>query len=302
MSPETVSIQFSPDSLMALNICLAIIMFGVALEMKIGHFTQLLDQKKAVFTGLFSQIILLPFITLLLVLVLPISKQMALGMILVAACPGGNVSNFFSLLAKGNVALSVTLTAISSLLAFVLTPISFFMWASFVPGLETEVGNFEIDFLALITNMALILLLPLLLGMWITRKFPTLNNKAGKVIRTVSIFILAAFIAMAFLKNQQAFAAHIGTIFWIVLVHNGTALLLSYFFSASLKNDEASNRTIAIETGIQNSGLGLILIFTFFNGNAEMAVITAWWGVWHLVAGFTFASWMRNRSLSPVSR
>jgi bile acid:Na+ symporter, BASS family len=287
-------IHFSPDSLIALNICLAFIMFGVALEIKAEHFSQLLNQKKAVVTGLFSQIILLPLLTFLLVLVLPISKGMALGMILVAACPGGNVSNFFSLLAKGDVALSVTLTAFSSLFAFIITPLNFFFWASLVPGLTTEVKEFHVDFMSLITNMVLILLLPLLVGMWSAKQFPMLNQKIGKGIRILSIIILAAFIVIAFKNNLNAFTSNFINVFWIVLLHNGAALLLSYFFSASFKNEEATNRTIAIETGIQNSGLGLILIFTFFNGNPEMALVAAWWGVWHLISGFAFASIMRR--------
>lgn len=287
-------IHFSPDSLIALNICLAFIMFGVAIEMKAEHFSQLLNQKKAVATGIFSQIILLPFLTFLLVLVLPISKGMALGMILVAACPGGNVSNFFAMLAKGNVALSVALTAFSSLLAFIITPINFFFWASLVPSLTTEVKEFHVDFVSLMTNMVLILLVPLLVGMWSAKQFPSLNQKIGKGIRILSIIILAAFVVIAFVNNRNAFTSNFINVFWIVLLHNGSALLLSYFFSASLKNDEATNRTIAIETGIQNSGLGLILIFTFFNGNPEMALVAAWWGVWHLISGFTFASVTRR--------
>jgi BASS family bile acid:Na+ symporter len=123
--PEA-AIQFSESSLTVLNICLAIIMFGVALDIRWVHFTQLVGQKKAIATGLFAQIILLPLLTLLLISVLPISPGMALGMLLVACCPGGNVSNFFSQLARGHVALSVTLTAFSSLGAFFITPLSFF--------------------------------------------------------------------------------------------------------------------------------------------------------------------------------
>ena len=123
---DPVTIHFSAGSLVALNICLAIIMFGVALDIKKEHFTHLLNQKKAVVTGLFSQFVLLPLFTVLLVSILPISKGMALGMLLVACCPGGNVSNFYSQMARGHVALSVTLTAFSSLAAFIY-PIEFFL-------------------------------------------------------------------------------------------------------------------------------------------------------------------------------
>jgi BASS family bile acid:Na+ symporter len=277
-------------------------MFGVSLEMKVDHFARLRFQLKSILTGLFSQIILLPFITYLLVLILPISKGMALGMLLVAACPGGNVSNFFSMLAKGNVALSVTLTATSSLLAFIITPINFFLWASFVPGLETEIQGFQIDFTSLVINMILVLLFPLLAGMWVNRQFPSFNERIGQWLRSISMGILALFILLAFTANHEAFFEHIHTIFWIVLLHNGAALFLSYSFSIALKNDEATNRTIAIETGIQNSGLGLVLIYTFFNSNTDMAIVAAWWGIWHLISGFTFAMWMRTRSLVATAK
>ncbi len=295
------TINFSSDSLIVLNFCLAIIMFGVSLEIKLLHFKELLHQKKSVVTGLISQFILLPLLTLLLVSVLPISNGIALGMILVAACPGGNVSNFFSMLAKGNVALSVALTATSSLLAFILTPLNFFFWASLAPRLSTHVSEFQIDFFSLLLNMVLILLVPLLVGMWFSNRFSSIAQKIGNPIRIVSIAILLIFIIIAFNNNRIIFIENFTRIFWVVALHNGTALLLSYYFSAALKNGEATNRTIAIETAIQNSGLGLILIFTFFDGNAEMALLAAWWGIWHLVSGFTFAMWMRRQPIKELN-
>ncbi len=288
------TIQFSESSLTVLNICLAIIMFGVALDIRWVHFTQLVGQKKAIATGLFTQIILLPVLTLLLISVLPISSGMALGMLLVACCPGGNVSNFFSQMARGHVALSVTLTAFSSLGAFFITPLSFFLWGSVLPSLSTEIKSFEIDLVSLLINMTAILLLPLVLGMSVASYLPRIAQKIAQTVRIASMFMLIGFIVAAVLNNQDAFAIHLGNVFWIVLLHNGIALVVAYYFSKLLKNTEDINRTVAIETGIQNSGLALILIFTFFNGNTAMAVVAAWWGVWHLISGLAFAAIMRK--------
>jgi bile acid:Na+ symporter, BASS family len=293
--PTEVSIQFSPSSLTILNICLAIIMFGVALDIKWSHFTELLNQKKAVVTGLVSQFLLLPVITILLISVLPISTGMAMGMLLVACCPGGNVSNFYSQMARGNVALSVTLTAWSSLSAFLITPISFLFWSSLLPSLSVEVKSFEVDFLSLMINMVSILLLPLVAGMAFNKFLPKISKKISSPIRLISMLMLTGFIVGAVLNNQDGFAAYLGDVFWIVLLHNGLVLILAFYFSKVLKNGEAENRTIAIETGIQNSGLGLILIFNFFDGNTAMAVVAAWWGVWHLISGFVFAYIVRRR-------
>ncbi len=293
--PTEVSIQFSPSSLTILNICLAVIMFGVALEIQWVHFTQLLNQKKALITGLVSQFLVLPIITILLISVLPISTGMAMGMLLVACCPGGNVSNFYSQMARGNVALSVTLTAWSSLSAFIVTPISFLFWSSLLPSLSLEVKSFEVDFLSLMINMVCILLIPLVAGMAVNKFFPAVSKKISSPIRLISMLMLTGFIIGAVLNNQAGFAAYLGDVFWVVLVHNGLVLILAFYFSKILKNDEAVNRTVAIETGIQNSGLALILIFNFFDGHTTMAVVAAWWGVWHLISGFVFAYIVRRR-------
>jgi bile acid:Na+ symporter, BASS family len=275
-------------------------MFGVALDIQWSHFTQLARQKKSLVTGLTSQFILLPLLTVILIAVLPISTGMALGMLLVACCPGGNVSNFFSQLSRGHVALSVTLTAFSSLAAFIITPASFFTWATLIPSLSMEIKNFEIDFLSLFINMVSILLIPLIVGMLVNAYLPSFSKKISGPIRLLSMILLTGFIVVAVSNNQDGFAAYLGNVFWIVLLHNGLALLAAYYFSAVLKNEESVNRTVAIETGIQNSGLALILIFNFFNGNTAMAVVAAWWGVWHLISGFAFSAIMRRRTFSQV--
>lgn len=294
MEPQ---LNFSPSSLFALNLCLAFIMFGVALEIKPIHFYQLRNNKKALLTGFLSQYLLLPIFTVILVYLLEPAPGLALGMILVAACPGGNASNFFTLLAKGNLALSVTLTAFSSLFAFVLTPLGFFAWASLFPSLSHDIKVLEVNFFDLFYNMIGILLLPLLAGMLFAHYLSEATLKIAKTVRILSILMLLAFILVALYNNQEAFRNHILTVFWIVVLHNGLGLLGAYFFSALLKNDEAVNRTVAIETGIQNSGLGLVLIFTFFDGNGSMALVAAWWGVWHLISGFVFSYLIRRKAI-----
>lgn len=299
MPTEEVAIHFSSGSLTILNICLAVIMFGVALDIKVVHFTQLVNQKKAVITGLLAQFVLLPFITYILISVLPVSKGMAMGMMLVAVCPGGNVSNFYTQVARGHVALSVTLTAISSLAAFIITPLNFIFWASLSPAISGELRTLEVDFMSLMINMVAILLLPLVAGMWVSARFEEFSKKIAPTIRLLSMLMLAGFIFAAVANNFDGFKTYLGEVFWVVLLHNSLAFLLAYLFSIALRNDEGVNRTVAIETGIQNSGLGLILIFNFFDGNTAMAVVAAWWGVWHLVGGFIFANIVKRKSTVP---
>jgi bile acid:Na+ symporter, BASS family len=297
LETEPITISFSEGSLTVLNVCLALIMFGVALSIKLDHFRQLRSDKKALLTGLFCQYILLPIITVILIYVLSPSNEIALGMILVAACPGGNASNFFSMMAKGNIALSVTLSAFTSVFCFLLTPLSFFFWSSLIPGLTQSVQRFEISFFDLFVNMIIILLLPLIAGMTFSHYYPKATEKISTIFRTFSILVLISFIGVAFLNNFDVFKNHIFSVFWLVMLHNGLGLLGAYYFSALLKNKESVNRSVAIETGIQNSGLGLVLIFSFFQGNGSMALVAAWWGIWHLVSGFTFAYFIQRKKI-----
>jgi len=297
LETEPITINFSEGSLTVLNVCLALIMFGVALSIKLEHFRQLRSDRKALFTGLFCQYILLPVITVILIYVLSPSNEIALGMILVAACPGGNASNFFSMLAKGNLALSVTLSAFTSVFCFLITPLSFFFWSSLVPGLSQSVKTFEISFFDLFLNMIIILLLPLIAGMTFSHYYPKTTEKVEKFFRAFSIIILISFIGVALMNNFDVFKNHIFSVFWLVLLHNGLGLMSAYYFSILLKNRESVNRSVAIETGIQNSGLGLVLIFTFFQGNGSMALVAAWWGIWHLVSGFAFAYFIQRKKI-----
>ncbi|MEJ1240358.1 bile acid:sodium symporter family protein [Chryseolinea sp. T2] len=301
METQPIDIDFSEGSIVVLNACLALIMFGVALDIKLEHFRQLRHDRKALFTGLFSQYLLLPIITVILIYIIQPPKDTALGMILVASCPGGNASNFFSMLSRGNLALSVTLSAFTSVFCFLLTPLSFFFWASLVPSLLIRVQSMDISFLELLANMVLILLIPLIAGMTFSHYLPKATALVSRWLRYISMIILIGFIVGGLLRNLDVFTNHILSIFWIVLVHNGLGLVCAYWLSARLGNTEAVNRSVAIETGIQNAGLGLILIFTFFDGNGPMALVAAWWGIWHLISGFTFALIMRRRPLSQAT-
>ena len=297
METEAININYSSESVVVLSICLALIMFGVALGIKPEHFYQLRSDRKALLTGLFCQYLLLPIITVALIYIVSPSNEIALGMILVASCPGGNASNFFSMMAKGHIALSVTLSAITSVFCFLITPLSFFFWSSLVPGLTQHVAKFELSFYELFLDMISILLLPLVAGMAFAHFFPKVTEKITKTFRVFSILVLVSFIGVAFMKNFEVFKNHIFSVFWLVLFHNGLGLLGAYYFSGLLKNREDVNRSVAIETGIQNSGLGLALIFKYFGGNGSMALVAAWWGIWHLVSGFTFSYFIQRKKI-----
>ncbi len=289
-----IAINFSPQSLVILNICIGFIMFGIALDLSLDDFKRLIDNPKASIAGVLSQFVLLPALTFLLVLLWKPEPTMALGMILVAACPGGNVSNFICYFAKGNAALSVTLTSISTFLAIFLTPFNFAFWSGMVPGMEAE-HRIAISAWDMFQQILVIILIPLVLGMGFNRFFPKIVAKLRKPISILSMIIFLGFILMAFAKNSGIFIEYFDVVMLLVLTHNALALSMGYGVASIFKLEQRDRRTIALETGIQNSGLGLVLIFTFFGGMGGMALIAAWWGIWHIISGFALAFYWRSK-------
>ena len=294
---DKVQINFDSSGLWVLNIALAVVMFGVALGITLDDFKQLLKQPKLVLIGVLCQFVLLPLVTFLLVVLIKPQPSIALGMFMVAACPGGNISNFMTHLAKGNTALSVSLTAFATFLAVFMTPFNFYFYSELYQPTTQILKTVEINSFELVKLVILILGVPLVFGMLFRFKFDALALKLSKLLKPLSIIVFAAIVIIAFSKNIDVFNAYIHHVLVIGITHNIIALLLGFFvaklFRLSLKNQ----KTLAIETGIQNSGLGLLLIFSFFNGLGGMAILAAFWGIWHIISGLLLAFyWSRQKT------
>lgn len=294
---DSVRLDFDDSTVMLMNICLAFVMFGVALGLSLEDFKRLMKMPKLVVVGFLSQFLALPLMTFLFVLIVRPIPSVALGLFMIAACPGGNISNFISSLSKANVALSVTLTAISTTVAAVLVPLNFTFWASLYPETETLLKTVDVPFYDLLETIVLILGFPLILGLLFHYRFPDLTAKLIKPIQNLSLVIFTMFIIFALLKNGEHFMDHIAVIFLIVFAHNTLALAVGYGSGQLFGFSEADKRTISIETGIQNAGLGLVIIFTFFSELGGMAVITAWWGIWDMIAGLLLGYYWSRRAI-----
>ncbi|MCL6272704.1 bile acid:sodium symporter family protein [Muricauda sp. 2012CJ35-5] len=282
---DNVHINFDAKSLWILNLALALVMFGIALEISIQDFKRLLKTPKPVLTGIVCQFLLLPIITFLLVTIVEPLPSIALGMFMVAACPGGNVSNFFTHLSKGNAALSVTLTAIATLLAIVMTPFNLSFWGGMYGPTASILQEVSIFPLQMIKLVALLLGVPLLLGMLVNQYRPKLAKRLAKGFKIGSLLFFVALVFLALYNNRDIFMEYVFYVFWLVVIHNLVALLTGFSVGKIMRFSSENVRCLTIETGIQNSGLGLLLIFTFFDGLGGMALLTAFWGIWHLVSG-----------------
>ncbi len=295
MGPEGTVIDFNPASLIALNVILAFMMFGVCLSLNGDDFRRVVTRPVAPVVGLLAQFLLLPAATCLATWLLAVPPELALGMILMASCPGGNFSNIMTWLARANVAVSVSMTAVSSLAATVLTPLNFAFYGWLNPHTRDLVTEIAIDPLNILLLVLAVLAVPLLLGMWAGKRFPGFARRAQKPMRVVALTVLFAFVAIAFANNIDVFLANADRIVALVVGHNALALGLGTLAGLAVGLKRADRRAVTMEVGIQNSGLGLVILFTFFPQAAGMILITAFWGVWHLVSGLALALyWSRH--------
>ena len=307
---DTIRINFSAGGMHIINLVLAFVMFGVALGIQPSMFKEVLKKPKSVIVCLVSQLIALPALTFLLIVAFNqyITPMVAMGMILVAACPGGNISNFMSQLSKANTELSVTLTAITTSLSTVLTPANFALWGglyvNFVnPQAGSALRELHIDIYQMFETVFLLLGVPLVLGILVSHYLPKVAQKLKKPMQYFSILFFIMMVVLAFGNNVDLFLKYIGFIFILVLIHNGLALSTGFGMATIFKLPFADRRTLTIETGIQNSGLGLVLLFNPKIFPPDLAIggmlfITAWWGIWHIISGLSvsliFSRWYKD--------
>ena len=297
---DSINVTLNAGGMNTINIVLAFVMYGVALGIKPGIFIEVFKKPKSVILGMCCQLILLPAFTFCLACLMGnwISPMMGLGMILVASCPGGNISNFMSSLSKANIELSVSLTAISTALAILMTPANFYIWGNLylhTAKIAGEVPTLVIPLWDVFKTIFILLGIPLVLGILTSKFLPKVANALKKPLQWLSIVIFIAMVVLAFSGNINAFLQCIKYIFVVVLIHNLLALTLGFTTATVAKLPWKDRRTLTIETGIQNSGLGLALmlgtsIFAGFPPHGGMLVITAWWGIWHIISGLTVAT------------
>ena len=310
-SLSDLTINFGQGGTTIVNILLAFIMFGVALGIKLDTFKDVFKNPKSLIIGLVLQWVALPALTTLLAILMNnwITPMIALGMILVSSCPGGNISNFMSSFAKGNVELSVSMTAITSAFATFITPLNFFLWGNLyyrTVSIAGDVPELVIPFLPMFGQVLILLGIPIVLGMLFAKYYPKATEKIMKPFQVLSIVVFFGMVIIAFAQNFQIFIDNIIYVFFIVLIHNACALGLGYGGGALFKRPAIDRRSLTIEVGIQNSGLGLVLLFNpvifppeiWHHQYGGMLLVTAWWGVWHIVSGLTVATGFRRSSIN----
>ena len=310
---DSLNINLGAGEMVIVNIILAFVMFGVALGIKVQTFKEVFKSPKSVIVGMLLQWVALPAITCLVAIILNpvITPMVAIGMLLVASCPGGNISNFMSSLSKGNVELSVSMTAITTAFAPLVTPFTFWFWGTLYcrfAAVRNDIPTLEIPFMDMLEQILLILGLPIIAGVLFAHYFPNASKRIMKPAQILSILLFIGMVAVSLtqvltaLESKWAVYASILCALVVVILHNASALSTGYFGSGLMKLPPLDRRSLTIEVGIQNSGLGLALLFNpaifdpaLWSHNGGMVIITALWGIWHIVSGLTISSIFRRQ-------
>ena len=303
---DQVRLNFNPTGIAIINGAIGLMMLGVALELKIDDFKRIVSSPKAPAIGLVAQFVLLPAFTFLLVLLIKPHPSIALGMMLVAACPGGNLSNIITYLANGNSAVSISMTAVSTIAAIIMTPFNISFWGSLNPETASILKQVSLNPVDVFITVFLILGIPLIVGMSIGHYLPNIAKKVKKPFKIFSLVFFIIIVCGALAANWQYFLKYVGIVMLAVLIHNALALNIGYWSGRLFKLDEKDCRAVCIEVGIQNSALGLVMVFGFFGGLGGMAILVAWWGIWHIIAGLVTAvifnlKKLPKNELNPVS-
>ena len=298
---DALKINFDTEGLWVLNVTLAIIMFGVALGITMEDFKRLIQNPKILLSGIISQFFLLPLVTFIFIKLVNPMPSIALGMMMVAACPGGNISNFMTQMAKGNTALSISLTAFATLVSLVMTPFNLHFWGNLYAPTAEILQTVKLNPWDLVKLVSLILGVPLIIGMLVRRYKSELAKKMAKILKPISLLIFMLFIVLAFADNFDIFINYVHYVLILVIAHNILALLTGFYFAKVMGLSYKNQKTLSIETGIQNSGLGLLLVFSFFNGLGGMALLVAFWAIWDIFSGIVLASYWAKQKTTAYS-
>jgi len=294
---DEIRLNFNPASLAVLNAVLGFLMFGIALDTRVDDFKRVLRMPLAFAVGIVAQFLFLPAITFGLTLLLGVGPSIALGMILVACCPPGNVSNILTHRANGNVALSVSMTAVSNAIAIVAMPLNFAFWGGLHPTASGLLKTIALDPVQMVGHILLIIGIPFVLGVWLAQRFPAATARFKKPVRILSFLALIGFIVGAIAGNWRYFLDYVGLVIVAVAIHDALAFLIGWLSARAAGLPDYDRRALSIEVGIRNAGLGLVLIFSFFGGLGGMAVVAGVWGFWDIIAGMLLAGWWGKRPL-----
>ncbi len=275
------------------NPLLGIVMFGMGMTLTANDFKVVFTKPKAVIVGIFAQFVIMPLLAWVLCMAFQLPAELAVGVILVGCCPGGTSSNVMTYLAKGDVALSVGMTACTTIMAPIVTPALVLLLAG-----ETV----DVSYVSMLLSIVQVVLAPIVLGFIVNALFSKLAETCGKVLPLVSVIAISLIIMAVVSAN----AAKLMTVGWLIIIvvmlHNVGGYALGYGAARALGLSRAQVRTISIEVGMQNSGLATSLATVHFANYPLAAVPGAVFSVWHNISGAIYANILARTANGPEGK
>jgi len=271
---------------------LGIVMFGMGMTLKLEDFKLVLLQPKGVIIGIIGQFTIMPFLAFVLAKLFQLPPEIAVGVILVGCCPGGTASNVMTFLAKGNTALSVTITSCTTLLAPIVTPaLIYFLASEWLP----------VSFMAMFLSVVKVVLIPIVLGILAQIFFKPVVEKSIDILPTISVTAIVLIVAAVVSGSRDKIIESGLLILAIVILHNGLGYAIGYLAAKVFRLDYEDKKAVAIEVGMQNSGLGASLAATHFD--PVSAVPSAIFSFWHNISGPILATyWAKRASKRKVAQ
>lgn len=272
-----------------LPVVLGLVMLGMGLSLQIKDFKAVLTEPKAAMIGLLLQLLLLPILALFIIKVFALNQTAAAGLFLLALCPGGATSNLFSFLAKGNLALSVCLTSLVSMLSPLILPITFIGFIHYSGSADNQL--FDLPLLPAMKQLAVVTLLPTVVGMSIRYFADKWSQSAIPLVKKGSTIAMLLVITALVLTNLTIIPAMLSLQGVAVVTMCSLALIIAYFMSGKLNVNNTDRKTIAIEVGIQNAGTAMMIAFTIMHQPA-LATIPLLYGLLMNIPAFIFVYWL----------
>lgn len=275
------------------NHLLMIVMFGMGLTMKISDFAIVFRRPRDIILGELAQFIIMPLVAFVLCTAFHLPPELAVGVILVGCCPGGTSSNVMTYMAKGDVALSIGMTAVSTILAPILTPVITGFYVSLYNS-ATATAAINVDIISMFIGIVQIVIVPIALGLIINRFFEAFSQKFVQILPMVSCIAICIIVGFVIDANSEKIFANGILIIFVVLIHNCCGYAMGFLIGKVVKLPPEKRNAIAIEVGMQNSGLATSLAASCFPSLALATVPGALFSAWHNITGAIVASIMGN--------
>ncbi|MEQ6901307.1 bile acid:sodium symporter family protein [Nocardioides sp. YIM 152588] len=280
----------------ASKVIIAFFLFGIALDTHLADFRDVVRRPGVIGVGLVAQYLVAPGLTLLLTLALDVRGSVAIGMLLVACCPAGNLSNILTHRARGDVALSISMTGTSNVLAVVVTPVALAFWSGLNPAADALLTEISLDPWEMVGEVALLIGLPFAAGLLVAWKWPSVAARGARFVEPAALVMLLLIIVGGLASKGGTIVTYAGVVTAPILIQNAIALATGYGTGRALRLSPGGTRAMTFELGVRNTGLALVLALAFFGELGGVILVAALWGLWDVITGLALASWWKRRA------